>query len=400
MFRISYLLFIVLLLQTGGIYASDQSDDLSVLNEEQNHSLITHLQTISIPPAVEKWAKRGHANYQKDPLKSKLAKAERDALGGVRTHAWIKDTFGSSEDDLVTDLKEIEGPTTWTIGEIDEAYQQLTSQHPVSSSTEPTFTLVKKVGINGLHRVPLGQNAIVQLASQFNFLESPFENDRVLVSEYIDDLTQGPLGSIEAAAASIHRYAAETNGKLPHALHDVLSEEGKGCYQNGYLKLGDISEAQCSVLQSYVSKNIDKLRILPQWVMCEASGAYQLQVFNAAPSFQWTKQPDNDTCAAKLSTLLVAKQYEVIAKMAVIRSLTTGKKVPLHLTLVGQGVFNNPPAAIAEALNQVADAIKSLNVSVYVHVYGQADEQKLMKALHNRKFELEHMTRAQFFAKK
>ncbi len=212
----------------------------------------------------------------------------------------------------------------------------------------------------------------------------------------LHDHTQGPLGAIEAAAASLHRYAAEETGQLPTALHAVLPDERKGYYQNGYLMLGSLLEDQCHKVQSHVNQNIGKLAVLPQWVMCESSGAYQLQVFAAAPSFQGAQQPKDGSCAATLSTLLVAKQYEAIAKMAVIRSLTTDERVPLHLTLVGQGVFNNPPSVIEEALNLVARAIKSYRVDVYIHVFGQADKQKLMNALRHPKFELKSMTRRQF----
>ena len=90
------------------------------------------------------------------------------------------------------------------------------------------------------------------------------------------------------------------------------------------------------------------------------------------------------------------KQYESIAKIAVIRSLLTDSVVPLHLTLVGQGVFNNPPAIIERALNRVAAITASYNVQVYVHVFGASNKKKVLDSLHKPQFQIKTMSRLDF----
>ena len=117
------------------------------------------------------------------------------------------------------------------------------------------------------------------------------------------------------------------------------------------------------------------MTILPQWVLCEASGKKQLQVFSAAPSYQnaLVKPPLAGSKDAELCDELVSAQYEAIAKMAVIRSISTGERVPVHFTLVGQGVFNNPPSVIATSLKKAAQVAKGYPlVNIYVHGYSSA----------------------------
>jgi hypothetical protein len=263
---------------------------------------------------------------------------------------------------------------------------------------KPTFYLVQNVGINGLNRTDLGRGAIVQLASQFNYLESP-SPELVPVSQYLYDHTQGPQGVIEAAAGTLHRHAAVIAGKLPHALHNVLPTNNSDVYKNGYLELGHLNDATCKSLEKTIKDNISELEILPQWVMCETSGAYQLQVFASAPSFQGSKSPAPGSCAARIAEMIVVKQYELIAKLAVIQSKSYGR-IPLHLTLVGQGAFNNPTSIIEKALNAVAKVVKGHKVDVYVHVFKSPDKIDLINNIPKPTFNLVHMSRDDFKSRK
>ena len=57
-----------------------------------------------------------------------------------------------------------------------------------------------------------------------------------------------------------------------------------------------------------------------------------------------------------------------MAQLAALRSLIPGThRVPLHLTLVGQGVFKNPPSVLQNALRVVLDIVQFYNVDVYIH---------------------------------
>lgn len=310
-----------------------------------------------------------------------LSESMRSAgyTGGGREGYWIEDMFGRVERKIIDELKELTPPPTWTLQSVNDAYEKIQGRRSSVVST-PTFTVVKGMGANYLHDYPLGQNCILQLASQFNFLESPgpFIID---VSDYVNDRTRGPQASVEAAAASLQRTAAVTSGKLPHALTNILPEEAT-YYGAGYLQLMSLDEAKLEDLYHVIEKKIPQLIVLPQWVQCEESGAIQLQVFCAAPSYQGCfYAPTFDSWGGKICNLLVSAQYEAIAKLAVIQSVMRSQTVPLHLTLVGQGAFNNPPEVMKSAFEAVAQAVKGYNVHVYIHAFSPGDVAKVMDSL-------------------
>lgn len=336
-------------------------------------SLFNYLKEPVLPEKVAQLAQKGFDNYQQAPLKSELASVSWDSTGGGKTHNWIFKTFGQSEEALIEELKVIEGPMTWTIGEIDEAYKMIMPKQDVLKSA--IIYLVEKVGVTGIHKTPLGKGACQQLASQYNFRESQTENNAT-VHSYRWDYTQGPLGSIEAAAAALHRTAASEVGKLPHALSHVLPGDHDYYYKNGYLMAGKLSEAEQKDLLEVITKNINKLKVLPQWVMCESSRVYQLQIFSAAPYFQRArKNPAADIYGAQICNLLVAAQYEAIAKIAAIRAYLTDTSIPLHLTMVGQGVFKNPPEVMTQSFERLAEICKyHPGVHVYTHVFSGDDK--------------------------
>jgi hypothetical protein len=170
--------------------------------------------------------------------------------------------------------------------------------------------------------------------------------------------TQGPQGAIEAAAAALHRSAAESVNKLPHALSNVLEGDSSSFYENGYLEPHKLSEDRINKVLKTVQKNINKLRFLPQWVKCEATGVLQLQIFSAAPSYQGQRAPEEGSAGAQLCDVLLATQYEALAKIAVIRHVISKTPFNVHLTLVGQGAFNNPPSVLENAFFKVAAIVK------------------------------------------
>ncbi|WP_156865133.1 hypothetical protein [Pajaroellobacter abortibovis] len=355
-----------------------------------------YIEAPTYDPTVSQLAQTGIKRYQ---TLSSLQNARRaEGVGAGRTPNWIQDTFDQSEDEMITSLSQIPGPPTWTVASIDSAYQYWQKKNPPSSldTTLPTLTMVKGVSVNFLHEVPLAKNSILQLASQFNFLESP-NNQITPVSAYLYDSTQGPQGSIEAGAAALHRTAAVRAQKLHHALTMLLPANHQSYYQNGYLELFKIPDDQLSGVFNYVKQRVSKMRVLAQWVQCEASGRVQLQVFSAAPSYQGVSMPQDDSIGAQFCRFVVGTQYEVIGKLAVIRSLIAQQNVPVHLTLVGQGAFNNPPSVLKVALKRLADVIKGCpRVYVYLHAYNEAGQQKVRGVVDPSAFLFREMTREEF----
>lgn len=340
-------------------------------------SLKDYLSEPMVLEEVYNLGKIGFDNYDPKKTLGQARSKNYGKTGGGRSGDWIKDTLGQSESAIRASLENLSLPPTWSIKEINEVYK--TAKIDNDRSPMPTFFLVQGVGINYLQDVPLGNNAIVQLASQFNYLES--KNDSIAdVSGYLGDRTQGPQGVIEALAATMLRDALVRNEKLAHALIDVLPAGADSYYKNGYLKLYEATTEQKAALKAKLDTEIGKVRILPQWVLCEPSGSVQLQVFSAAPSFQAASMPDIKDIDGQICSMLVSAQYEAIAKLAVIRAQVTGKPVPVHFTLVGQGAFANPPQVMAHAFKAVADVVKGHDIQVYIHAFGEDAKTKVLQA--------------------
>lgn len=163
-----------------------QNTDLS---DQKNtvKNLTKHLSCIDIPSAVKNLVKTGKEQYKN--TKTGLKNARNGSVGGGRKPTWIMDTFRETENAIISKLEKIPAPPTWTIEQIDNAYQAQISQKksPLQPDKTPTFFIARGVGVNYLHESPLGDNSILQLASQFNYLEATSPYNKTKVSEYLTD---------------------------------------------------------------------------------------------------------------------------------------------------------------------------------------------------------------------
>lgn len=229
------------------------------------------------------------------------------------------------------------------------------------------------------------KHAIVQVASQFNFLES-INSKYMEIIRYVKDRTQGPMASIGSLAALIerdHYFKKMTDFEI-----QPIFRWSKNVYEGGYFtpdgKPGytKISKEEKQVIYNHISINLPTLNIFAQWGKVYKNTI--LQVFTAAPSYQHrSEKPKIDSLDGKLCEELVTAQYEVIAKIAVMRSMVVNKRVPLHLTLVGQGAFNNPEEVMVKALNKVIEIVRDFNIDVFFHGYSEEDVMKIRRAVGN-----------------
>ena len=275
----------------------------------------------------------------------------------------------------------------FTLNQINSEYSKLNK----SAGKSPSFKIMK-----GVDALKLSESAedcsIVQVASQFNALES-MSTEPTAVKYWIDDYTQGPRASLQAVAAAKHREAADLQNKLPDAIKGLFEKctlkDGRkilmkypNLYKNGYLQLLEIKSSEdLKVLRDFLKSNIGEFKFLSQWVKCEKTGKKQLQVFSAAPSFQgyyvdWNANDEKTNTLKEICDIIVSNEYESIAKAAAIRAQETGKSVSLHLTLVGQGAFNNPSEVMKNSLQKVKKELKNTDVKVYLHGYSKSDCQK------------------------
>jgi hypothetical protein len=173
---------------------------------------------------------------------------------------------------------------------------------------------------------------------------------------------------------------------------------GTQCYEGGYFMPYKLkADEQMNILQEIHSK-ISQLNILAEWGIPDICDSKILHVFTAAPSYQDQPPPPIQSPGQKLCTLLVEAQYRTIAQIAVLRSAEIQTRVPPHLTLVGQGVFNNPPSVIKSAFQAVYDTVNGFDVDVYFHGYGDADMGKVKGNLPTALGKIPILYAATFFA--
>jgi hypothetical protein len=220
------------------------------------------------------------------------------------------------------------------------------------------------------------------------------------ITNYINDKTQGPLSSIASLEALILRDNAVAKQKILGQQEDIFKDI-PNIYKNGYLmpwRIPDGKEKE-KILKK-MTKNKGKLEILAQKSKPElGNGILFTQVFSAAPSFQGYRIPLKNSLDDKFCMLLVPIQYACIAKLAAIQSIATGKRVNIHLTLIGQGVFKNRLEVINSAMAEIYKYINGFNINVYIHAFKDLDVIKIKELLKNNNIFYSEMTNEEFFRK-
>ncbi|MBS0289117.1 MAG: hypothetical protein JSS07_03635 [Proteobacteria bacterium] len=423
---------------TGSPTAVEQKDNELGLSKETTitpkqlidvDSLMNYLTPKSldkvIPPIILDLAIKGNEFY-----KRKIAEDPNFDIHKFRVEHedWMKYELGSNENKLRKILENVAPPPTFTL----ETIQKLQEKYEVNKKAKnPTLKIVTGgFPAQDLAKVPLGNNCFVQVASQFDLQESMGPYDTA-VSDYPHDSTQGPFVAVQAPSACMQRkankFASDQRKTLDHTLvnfldlkvgqppQNILKKYPK-LYKDGYLDLSVFfrpkeNEATqqehmkaLDALSKYIGENIDKLPVLAQHVIC-SNGATQIQVFAAAPSFQnYTGNLENihsNASVLKICEDLVVAQYKAIAHMARATSLKTGKREPLHLTMVGQSAFKNPESVMGKAIEEVMKIVKGSNVDVYINAYSNNDEKLLDNQIKRidpemKKFNIEYVGARRF----
>jgi len=303
----------------------------------------------------------------------------------------VKEKIKVYEDKIVKAAKKLKSTT---VHKIDKKYNKLVK---ISSSSTGNFIIVKGVNVLEIAKSRLAIDSIMQVASQFNFLESTNTN-YMDITNYINDKTQGPLASIASLEALILRDNAVANQKILGQQNGIFKDIPY-IYKNGYLmpwKIQDGKEKE-KILQ-HLTKNIGKLEILAQKSKPElGNGISFTQVFSAAPSFQGYRRPIKNSLDDNFCMLLVPIQYACIAKLAAIQSIATGKRVNIHLTLIGQGVFKNRLEVINSAMAEIYKYINGFNINVYIHAFTDFDISIAKQSLKNNNIFYSEMTNEEFF---
>jgi hypothetical protein len=280
----------------------------------------------------------------------------------------VSEVLGSFEDAPCHQL-----PSPFSLGE-------LTSLLP--SHGRGRFPSVKIIiGVDaflfGRGRPEFVTNSLFQVASQFNFLEST-NTEHMPLRRYAWDRTQGPRASLGCPGMLALRNAAFKH--VEDLEVQPFFAPLRAAYSRGYfcprlLAAGDEESAL-----RHVSEHWRDLRVLAQTGKT-LFGTETTQVFMAAPSFQGERRPSISEDAGRMCEIIVARQYQALGALAARRAAETGRCVNLHVTLLGQGAFRNPPEVMETALALLLSAVGDADVVVYVHAWSPPDVEAASEAL-------------------
>ena len=249
--------------------------------------------------------------------------------------------------------------------------------------------------VRQLHLDCNNENAVFQVASQFNCLEmvSPRVTPEDGVGIYENDLTQGPACSISAGAGTIFRnYFAPVNGRIGQSrdnqidclsdVGSVLGNDQKSLWkmQNGYCfptatGLAHVEKHLAKCDETELDNVRTNLRVGVQsntQVTIDHSLHKVTQVFCSALPISYS-----DIAATKWNhfpRLILDATYEATFHVAQQNLAETGCD-KLFLTLVGGGVFGNRLEWILSAIARSVRLFSSTNLDVSVVSYGSSNRE-------------------------
>jgi hypothetical protein len=244
---------------------------------------------------------------------------------------------------------------------------------------------IGKLDVGYLQSQRENHGALFQVASNFNGLELMNRSDKRAMTEignYIFDRTQGPYASISAAPGLVlrHYYPFFSNQNSPNEWRQVfegrqieLLGETDLSVTNGYLEIRpeDLNrELDENLLKVVHHRNI-------QVTFGGARGSEHLllerndqridQVFTATADLAWTNQDlfhKEPRQTEKLIKKLLTSAYE-----GTLRSAIQSDRKRVFLTLIGGGVFANPPEWIVDVLEDQLPLIIDSGLSVFLNTF-------------------------------
>ena len=247
--------------------------------------------------------------------------------------------------------------------------------------------------VQDLHRDRVNENAVFQVASQFNLLEmtSPGVTPERGVGIYEDDFTQGPACAIAAGAGTIYRnYFVDVNGRIGQTANNQIdclsgiarlldnSQQRLWRMANGYAlpspggleeinrKLENMDEAALDAVRQ-------ALQIGLHWdtqVTLDDASHTVSQAYCSAMPVVYTRH--SQELWAPLAKLILEAAYEATICAAIFNA-NRNRNNRLFLTLLGGGAFGNNPDWIMGAIRRSLELYLDSGLAVAVVSYGSSN---------------------------
>lgn len=244
--------------------------------------------------------------------------------------------------------------------------------------------------VKDLHCQQKNENALFQVASQFNLLEmiNPNITPELGIDRYEYDRTQGPICAIACGAGTIFRnYFVEVNGLIGQSEHnqidclDLIGKElgneelnlwtMKNGYalvnQNGLLainkKIAQLSEIEREKLKG-------KLKTGIQWnteVTISESKHKVSQIYCSALPVAYSHI--ESSYWEYFSRIILEALYESTLYAGIL-NMENNKSNTVFLTLVGGGAFGNEEYWILESMQKAIRKFKNVPLDIKVVSYG------------------------------
>ncbi len=266
------------------------------------------------------------------------------------------------------------------VGEIDGAKSPLIVEELVAN-------------VQDLHRDKLNENAMFQVASQFNLLEmtSPEVTPEAGVGIYEQDYTQGPACAIAAGAGTIFRnYFVPVNGRIGQTRDnqiDCLSGIGK--------LLGNLNNRLWKMVNGYALPTADGLMEINRKISQMAATSLDELREALQVGIVWQTQVTLDGASHRVSqvycsavpvaytnfgpelwepfaTLILDAAYEATFCAGILNRVRYGN-TRLFLTLLGGGAFGNRPTWIIDAIRRCLLRYSASGLNVSIVSYGRSN---------------------------
>jgi hypothetical protein len=244
--------------------------------------------------------------------------------------------------------------------------------------------------VQNLHLNRANENAVFQVASQFNLLEmtSPRVTPECGVGIYEHDFTQGPACAIAAGAGTIYRnYFVDINGRIGQTADNQIdclsgiaklldnSKQRLWKMVNGYALpsaegLEEINRKLESMDEAALDTVRQALQIGLHWdtqvTLGDASHTVS-QAYCSAMPVAYT--PHTKELWAPLAKLVLEAAYEATICAAIL-NVDRNRNNRLFLTRLGGGAFGNSPDWITDAISRSLELYSDSGLDVAIVSYG------------------------------